>query len=106
MYNKQYGASYDGLTGAAYGQFVSSIILMCLIIIQFILGFLLRVQMFNNSLKNYLNTMKVLHAIGGYCITILGKVVATLIVNEKVSSISFRAWIFCFIGLLLFFLML
>ena len=43
MYLKQYGSSYEGLSGVAEGQYVCSIILMCLVIIQFILGFLLRV---------------------------------------------------------------
>ena len=106
MYTKQYGSSYEGLTGAAYGQFISSVILMCLVIIQFLLGFLLRVQMFNHNLKNSLKTLRILHKILGYAVVILGKVVATLIVSQKVSDILFRAWVFVLVGILLFFLML
>ena len=81
MYMKQYGSSYEGLSGAANSQFIVSIILMCLVIIQFILGFLLRVQMFNSSIKNSLTTMRTLHKILGYIVYILGKVVATFIVS-------------------------
>jgi len=85
MYNQHFGSSYVGLTGVAYGQFVSSIILMCLVLVQFLLGFLLRVQMFNSSLINSLFLLKAIHSIVGYSIIILGKVVATLIVNMSVS---------------------
>ena len=104
MYGKQYGSSYEGLTGAAYGQFVCSIILMCLVIIQFLLGFIVRVQMFNNNLKNSLSTVKTLHKILGIIMAILGKVVASLIVNTTVSETLFRAWMFILAGLIVFYL--
>jgi hypothetical protein len=48
MFTRQFGSSYTGLTGAAYGQFITSIILACLVLVQFLLGFLTRVQMFKN----------------------------------------------------------
>jgi hypothetical protein len=106
MYNQQFGSSYAGLTGTAYGQFVSSIILMCLVLVQFLLGFLLRVQMFNSSLKNSLFLLKTIHSITGYAIVILGKIVATLIVNANVSNLLFRAWLFFLAGIVLFYILL
>ena len=105
MYNQQFGSSYIGLTGAAYGQFISSIILMCLVFIQFLLGFLLRVQMFNNSLNNSLFLLKTVHSILGYGLIILGKVVATLIAKDRASDIVFKAWLFFLAGILLFFIL-
>ena len=62
--------------------------------------------MFNHNLKNSLKTLRILHKILGYAVVILGKVVATLIVSQKVSDILFRAWVFVLVGILLFFLML
>ena len=106
MYNQQFGPSYNGLTGTAYGQFISSIILMCMVLVQFLLGFLLRVQMFKNSLNNSLFLLKTIHSIMGYAIVILGKIVATLIVNATVSNLLFRAWLFFLAGIVLFYILL
>lgn len=39
----KYGSGYKGLEGLELAQFVMSIILSCLVLIQFILGFLVRV---------------------------------------------------------------
>lgn len=106
IYNQQFGSSYTNLTGTAYGQFISSIILMCLVLCQFLLGFLLRVQMFSNSVKNSLVLLKTIHSIVGYGIIILGKIVASLIVNTTVSDVLFRAWLFFLAGFVFFFIIL
>jgi hypothetical protein len=106
MYTQHYGSSYAGLQGAAYAQFVTSIILMCLAVLQFLLGFLTRVQMFNSSLSNSLKTFKRLHTLLGYGLLILGKVVATLIVSSTVSDLAFRGWLFFMAGLVIAFIVL
>jgi hypothetical protein len=98
MYQTYYGSSYSGLTGVRLAQFVMSIILSCLILIQFILGFLVRVEMFKNKLSSSLFTVKTIHKIGGYIITIFGKIIATFVVYVNTSEIVFKAWIFCLGG--------
>lgn len=84
IFTKQFGSSYSGLMGSAYGQFITSITLASLVLIQFLLGFLTRVEMFKSSLNNYLFTIKAIHMVLGYIIWLLGKVVAILIVNASV----------------------
>lgn len=106
IFTQQFGSSYTGLDGVAYGQFVTSILLACLVLIQFLLGFLTRVQMFSNNLKNSLLTLKTLHMILGYTLVILGKVVASLIVKNSVSDLLFRAWLFFIAGLVLLYIVL
>lgn len=95
MYQISYGPSYSGLSGTALAQFVMSIILSCLILMQFILGFLVRVEMFKNKLSRSLFKVKKNHKISGYVITIFGKIVATFVVNINTSEIVFKAWLFC-----------
>ncbi len=99
MYTQQFGSSYSGLTGVQYGQFISSILLACLVVIQFLLGFFTRVQMFKSALSSSLFTIKTIHTILGYAIEILGKVVASLIVNSSVDDIVFKGWMFFLAGL-------
>lgn len=48
IFTQQFGSSYSGLSGAPYGQFISSIILAVLVLVQFLLGFMTRVQMFKS----------------------------------------------------------
>lgn len=66
IFTQQFGSSYTGLAGAAYGQFVSSIILGVLVLVQFLLGFMTRVQMFKSELNNSLFTIKMIHTVLGY----------------------------------------
>ena len=106
MYTQMYGASYTGLTGAAYGQYIVSIILGCLVVVQFLLGFLTRVKMFKSKLSKSFFAIKLVHVIMGYLIEIVGKVVATLIVNTSVDDMTFRAWLFLMAGMAIIFIVL
>jgi len=81
----KYGSSYKGLEGLELAQFIMSIILSCLVLIQFILGFLVRVEMFKNKLSSSLFTVKRSHKIVGNITVIFGKVVATFVVKNTVS---------------------
>lgn len=69
-----------------------------MVILQFIIGFLLRVEMFKNSLSSSLFTVKRLHKINGNLLALMGKVVASLIVKTNCSEDLFRAWLFCLGG--------
>lgn len=104
MYQNKYGPSYPGLGGAGLAQFVMSIVLACLILIQFILGFLVRVEMFRNKLSGSLFTVKKLHKIGGNILVIFGKIVATFVVSANTSEIVFKAWLFSLGGLMILFI--
>ena len=44
LYTAQYGSSYSSLSGAQYGQFISSIILASLVVVQFLLGFVIKLE--------------------------------------------------------------
>jgi uncharacterized membrane protein len=66
IFTQQFGSSYAGLTGASYGQFLSSIILAVLVLVQFLLGFMTRVQMFKSEFNNSLFTVKMIHLVLGY----------------------------------------
>ncbi len=99
VYQNNYGAGYSGLTGAALAQFATSIVLACLVLIQFVLGFLVRVEMFGRRLSSALFTVKRIHRIGGWVVTVFGKVVATLVVYTNCSEVVFKGWLFCLGGL-------
>lgn len=99
MYQKYYGVNYDGIDGAAMGQFIVSIILSCLILIQFVLGFLTRVELFRSELSGSLFGLKWVHKALGNCLVLLGKALATLIVYVEWSNNFFRAWMFCLGGI-------
>ena len=94
MYQNHYGASYAGLAGTALTQFVLSIVLACLVLVQFVLGFLVRVEMFKNRLSGSLFTVKRVHKVGGCLIVLFGKIVATLVVYTNSSDLVFKAWLF------------
>jgi len=98
LYTAQFGPSYSSLSGAQYGQFISSIILASLVMVQFLLGFLTRVKMFKSKVSRTFFAVKLVHKVMGYCIWILGKVVATFIVNTQKDDITFRAWLFALAG--------
>jgi hypothetical protein len=99
MYQNHYGSSYAGLVGVALAQFVMSIVLCCLILIQFILGFLVRVEMFRSKLSSSLFTVKRVHKISGNVLVIFGKIVATFVISANTSEIVFKAWLFMLGGL-------
>ena len=94
MYLAEYGSSYEGLGSTETVQFTLSIVLGCLVVIQFILGFLVRAEMLKDSPKSSLFTIKTIHKIIGFLMSIIGKVVTTLIINARSSDILFRAWLF------------
>ena len=99
MYRVKYGSSYSGLLGLPYAQFVMSIILGCFIFIQFILGFIVRVELFKNQKSKYLFNIKTAHKISGYILIIYGKIVVTFIILISSQDIIFRAWLFGLGGL-------
>lgn len=94
MYQNYYGSTYAGLSGINLTQFVMSIVLACLVLVQFVLGFLVRVEMFKNKLSGSLFTVKRIHKISGYFIVLFGKIVATLVVYANTSELVFKAWLF------------
>jgi hypothetical protein len=69
------------------------------VVVQFLLGFLTRVKMFKSKLSKSFFAIKLVHVIMGYLIEIVGKVVATLIVNTSVDDMTFRAWLFLMAGM-------
>jgi hypothetical protein len=99
LYSSQFGPTYSSLTGAQYGQFITSIILASLVMVQFLLGFLTRVKMFKSKVSSTFFAVKLVHKLTGYGIWLTGKVVATLIVNTQKDDITFRGWLFALAGL-------
>jgi len=81
MYQTEFGSTYAGLKGIALGQFVLSIIMACMVFIQFILGFLVRVEMFKSSFSSSFFLVKWVHKALGNLLIIIGKILATFIVN-------------------------
>jgi len=76
-----------------------SIVLASLVLVQFVLGFLVRVEMFRNSLSSALFTVKRIHRFTGNLLVIFGKIVATFVVHQNTSDIIFKAWLFSLGGL-------
>jgi hypothetical protein len=99
VYQGNFGVGYAGLSGAALAQFATSIVLACLVLIQFVLGFLVRVEMFASRLSTALFTVKRVHRIGGWVVTLFGKAVATLVVYNNCSEVIFKAWLFSLGGI-------
>lgn len=104
MFQIAYGNNYDGLSGLPYAQFILSIILSCFVLIQFILGFLVRVEMFKNTLSSDLFAIKTAHKLLGYGVWIFGKIVATLVVSIYTNELVLKAWLFCLGGLAILFI--
>lgn len=68
LYTAQFGSSYSSLSSAQYAQFITSIILASLVMVQFLLGFLTRVKMFKSKVSGSFFGVKLVHKLMGYSI--------------------------------------
>jgi hypothetical protein len=65
MYKQRYGQQYEKLEGTNMAQFLLSIILSCFVILQFILGFVVRAEMNKSKLSKNFFRLKLVHKIVG-----------------------------------------
>lgn len=104
MYSKEPSSSpsKQPFSGAFQAQYILSLLLSFLIVVQFCLGFATRGEMNKLKLSRHFFRLKLVHKVLGFFMSILGKVIVSLILTYSTDTLTLKAWFFSLGGIVVF----